>query len=209
MLSNEEIGNQLKSELEIAVSEYKSSDKFEQTEKVYNELISYNFSRYKRKLKKEILKNIKRNWTNPKKGINPKQKLDGILFEHDFPQVKNQEAELYGIVDWEEKNAESVKIEMGYSYDFADGLEQINGMKIQFFNPFVKNKLGKSYYENGILITDDKELAKCVQLKGILAIHQVFIELYHENAFDNINKNNGFHFLFGEHDEECYLILGI
>jgi len=209
MFSNEEIGNQLKHELEIAVSEYKSSGKFKQTENVFDELMSYNFSRYKRRLRKDILTNVKKNWTNPKRGINPDQKLDAILFEHDFPQVKNQETELYGIIDWEQKTIESVKVEMGNSYDFADGLEQIPGIKTQFFNPFVKNRLGKSYYENGILITDDKELAKCFQLIGILAIHKVFSELNNENTFDRINKNNGFHFLFGEHDEECYLILTI
>lgn len=209
MLTNEKIENQLIRELEISISEYKSSDKFEQTKNVFNKLMSYNFSRYKRKLKKEVLKNIKRVWTNPKYGIDPDQKLDAILFEHSFPQVKNEEAELYGIIDWKEKNIENVKVDMGYSYDFADGLEQIRGIKISFFNKFVKHKLGKSYYENRILITEDKELAKCFQLKGVLAIRQAFTELYHEHAFDNINKNNEFHFLFGEHDEECYLILTI
>ncbi len=209
MLSNEEIGNQLKNELEIAISEYKSSDKFKETENVFNALMSYNFCRYKRNLKREISKKVKKNWINPKKGINPEEKLDAILFEYDFPQVKNQEAELYGIINWGKKITESIKVEMGYSYDFASGLEQVHGIKIHFFNPFVKNKLGKSYYENGMLITDDKELVKCFQLKGALSIHQVFLELNNENTFDIINKNKGFHFLFGEHDEECYLILAI
>ncbi len=209
MLSNEEIGNQLQSELETAISEYKSSNKFEQTEKVFNELLSYNFARYKRRLRREILKKVKRIWTNPKKGINPEQILDAFLFEHDFPKAKNQEAELYGIVEWEEKDIKNAVVDMGYSYDFADGLEQVSGIKTPFFNPFVRNKLGKEYYENSILVTDDKELAKCFQLKGVLAIHEVFTELNSQNAFDQINKNDGFCFLFGEHDEECYLILCI
>lgn len=34
------------------------------------------------------------------------------MFEDDLSKVKNQEAELYGIVDWEEKNIESAKKHM-------------------------------------------------------------------------------------------------
>ncbi len=209
MISNQDIENQLNEALEKAISEYKVSNEFVQTEGVFNELMTYNFTRYKERLKKEVLSKVKKVWTNPKKGIDPKQKLDAMLFEHDFPQSKNQEAELYGIVAWEKENIESVKVEIGYSYDFADELEQVSGIKLQFFNPFVKSKLGKSHYENGILITEDRLLAKCFQLKGVLAIHQVFSELNSENAFNSINKNNKFYFLFGEHDEECYVILKI
>ncbi|MEP2280659.1 hypothetical protein [Maribacter sp.] len=209
MLSNEEIGIQLQTELDTAIAEYKSSNKFELTEKVFNELMSFNFARYQRRLKRDVSKKIKRLWINPKKGINPEQKLDAFLFEHDFPKTKNQEAELYGIVEWENKEIQSVVVDMGYSYDFADGLEQMSGIKTQFFNPFVKNKLGKEYYENSILVTDDKELAKCFQLKGVLAIHEVFTELNRQGAFDLINKNDRFCFMLREHDEECYLILCI
>ncbi|WP_179374912.1 hypothetical protein [Winogradskyella wichelsiae] len=209
MLSNEEIGNQLKSELEIAISEYKSSNKFKKTEKVFNKLMSYDFDEYKSDLKKKVVKKIKKRWTNPKEGINPEQKLDAILFEHEFPQEKDQKTKLYGIINWKKETIKHVKVKMGFSYDFADGLEQIKGLKTQFFNPFVKKKLGKSYYENGVLITEDRELAKCFQLKGIIAIHEVFNELNDKNAFDKINKNENFHFVFGEHDDEYYLILSI
>ncbi|MEK6153941.1 hypothetical protein WIW50_11800 [Flavobacteriaceae bacterium 3-367] len=209
MIENKDIENLIKIELDGAISEYKSSDKYTETESVFNELMNYNFDRYKRKLKTEIQKKLKRIWTSPKKGINPEQKLDAFLFEHYFPEVKDHKADIYGIIDWEEKKLDGLIIDMGFSYDFADGLEQDSGITMQFYNPFVKNDLGKSFYKDGILITEDTELAKCFQLKGMISIHQVFNELNDENAFDRINKNDEFYVLFGEHDEDCHLLLTI
>ncbi|WP_422104111.1 hypothetical protein [Winogradskyella sp.] len=209
MIENKDIEHLIKIELEKAIAAYKNSERFTETESVFNELMNYNFDRYKRKLKKEIKRKIKRSWTNPKKGINPELKLDAFLFEHYFPEVKDHEADIYGIIDWEEKKVDQLVIDMGYAYDFADGLEQDPGITMQFYNPFVKNKLGKSYYKDGILITEDTELAKCFQLKGMISIHQAFYELHNENAFDKVHKNDEFYILFGEHDDDCYLLLSI
>ena len=211
MIQNKEIENLIIKDLENAIIEYKSSNEYAKTESVFNELLNYNFEKYKQKLKKEVKRKIKRIWTNPKKGVNLEQKIDAFLFEHYYPRpnVNDHEADIYGIIEWEEKELESHIIEMESSYDFADGLEQDPGITMQFYNPFTKNGLGKEYYKDGLLITEDTKLAKCFQLKGLISIHQAFIELGKENAFEKINKNNEFHILFGEHDEDCYLVLTI
>lgn len=199
MLTNKEIKEQLNIELDRAISEFKKLDKNENLTLGFENLLNFNFDSYKESLKKEIKTKIKSYWTNIENGINPEEKLDAILFEHYVPDSINLEANAYGIIDWEDKKVENIDVDMGFGYDFAEEFEQIEGITLNFFNPYVDS------YE----IDETCELAHCYRLKGIIAIHETFYELHQEKEFDCINKNDDFYFLVGEHDSFCYPVLSI
>ncbi|WP_298758301.1 hypothetical protein [uncultured Psychroserpens sp.] len=199
MLSNSDIKTQLRIELDKAILEFKSSPLHESLQSGYDNLMSYDFDSYKANLEKEIKTNLTSVWTNVENGINPEQKLDAILFEYYIPNELNLEAISYGIIDWEERDVNHVDVDMGFSYDFADGLEQEEGIALDFFNPYVEIINNESI--------DDYKLAHCYRLKGLIAIHEVFFNLYKQNTFEKINTNNEFYFLVGEHDSYCYAVL--
>ncbi|WP_298903460.1 hypothetical protein [uncultured Psychroserpens sp.] len=199
MLKNSDIKTQLKIELENAISEFKSSDIDVKLQIGYDKLMSFDFESYKVKLKEEIHRKLSSVWTNVENGINPEQKLDAILLEHYIPNQLNLEAYAYGIIEWEERDVNDVDVDMGCSYDFADGLEQDEGITLDFFNPYVEIINDESI--------DDYKLAHCYRLKGFIAIHEVFYELYKQNTFNKINMNDEFYILVGEHDSYCYAVL--
>jgi len=171
MLSNDNIKVQLISELEKAISEFHLSSNTEKLMPGLNELMDYDFKTYKSNLKEEIEENLKSIWTNPENGINKEQKLDAILFEHYIPDTKDLEAFSYGIIDWEEKEINGVSVDMGWDFDFTDGLEQDKGVTLLYFNPYVANTDAQAL--------DDYELAECYKLKGLISIHEAFVAKHH------------------------------
>ncbi|UGS22586.1 hypothetical protein [Flavobacterium channae] len=199
MLTNKEIKEQLNIELDRAISEFKELNKTGNLISGFENFLNFNFDSYKENLKKEIKTNLKSYWTNVDNGINQDEKLDAILFEHYIPDTIDLEANAYGIIDWEEKNVEYVEVDMGFGYDFAEEFEQIEGITLSFFDPYVAS------FE----IDETGELSNCYRLKGMIAIHEVFYELHKENAFDCLNKKEDFYILVGEHDSYCYAVLAI
>ena len=199
MVSNNNIKIQLNIELEKAISEFKSSPNNEKLQIGFDKLFSIDFESYKVQLKEEIKRKLSSVWINIENGINPEQKLDAILFEHFTPDQFNLEALSYGIIDWQKKDLNHIDVDMGCDFDFADGLEQGDGITLDFFNSYL------DYYE-----TDEKcDLAHCYRLKGLIAIHESFSELHKEGIFDCLNKNEEFYFLVGEHDSFCYAVFSI
>lgn len=199
MLTNEEIKEQLNIELDRAILEFKELNKTGNLTSGFESFLNFNFDSYKENLKSEIKTNLKSYWTNVDNGINPDEKLDAILFEHYIPDSIDLEANAYGIIDWEEKNIEYVEVDMGFGYDFAEEFEQIEGITLSFFDPYVAS----------CEIDETEELSNCYRLKGMITIHEVFYELHQENTFDCLNKKEEFYILVGEHDSYCYAVLAI
>lgn len=199
MLSNSDIYQQLQAEVEQAISSFKSSGAYQELAHGFEQFETFDFAAYRSKVKEEIKTNLHAVWTNTARGIDPSQKLDAILLEYYQPDQENLEAFSYGIIDWEGKEVTEVEVDMGWSYDFADALEQNTGITLDFFNPYIDD------------FDDDEEyeLMRCYLSKGLLAVHEAMMELHQENAFDVINKNDEFYFLLGEHDSDCYAILSI
>ena len=199
MLSNKDIKQQLNNEFNKAISVFKESNVNPTLNIGLEKLLDFNFDSFKENLKEEIKTNLKSYWTNPENGINSEQKLDALLFEHYTPDSINLEAIGYGIINWEEKDDENIDIDMGWDFDFAEGLEQVKGLTLNFFNPYIES------WE----LDENCVLAHCYRLKGIISIHEAFYELYQKNEFDCINKNEEFYFLVGEHDSFCFPVLSI
>ena len=199
MLTNEEIKEQLNIELDRAILEFKELNKTGNLTSGFESFLNFNFDSYKENLKSEIKTNLKSYWTNVDNGINPDEKLDAILFEHYIPDSIDLEENAYGIIDWEEKNVEYVEVDMGFGYDFAEEFEQIEGITLSFFDPYV----------DSCEIDETEELSNCYRLKGMITIHEVFYELHQENTFDCLNKKEEFYILVGEHDSYCYAVLAI
>ncbi|RXK58967.1 hypothetical protein ESA94_16415 [Lacibacter luteus] len=199
MLTNQDIKQQLLSELNKTITEFKEADPSQNHLLQLEKLLEYDFESYKEIVKNEIRGNLKSYWTNHENGINPEQKLDAILFEHYVPDSVNLKAVAYGIIDWSKEAVDNIEIDMGHGYDFAEGFEQVEGLTLDFFNPYV------NFYESD----ENLQLAHCYRLKGTIAIHEAFYELNQTNEFDCINKNDDFYFLLGEHDSFCYAVLSI
>lgn len=193
MLTNKEIKQQLNTELDRAISNFKKLDENQNSTLGFENLLNFNFYSYEESLKKEIKTNLKVYWINTDNGINSEEKLDAILFEHYVPDTINLKAIAYGIIDWEEKKVDNININMGYGYDFAEEFEQVEGLTLTFFNSYVDSSE----------IEETSELKHCYRLKGIIAIHETFYELHQEKELDCLNKNDAFYFLVGEHDSFC------
>jgi hypothetical protein len=199
MLTNENIKRQLLTELDKAITDFKESEPSQNLLLGLEKFLDYDFGSYKERAKNEIRANLKFYWTNQGNGINPEQKLDAILLEYYAPDSLNLKAVAYGIIDWSKKDVDNIDIDMGYGYDFAEEFEQVEGLTLDFFNPYVNFN---EYDENF-------QLAHCYRLKGTIAIHEAFNELNQTKELDCINKNDEFYFLLGEHDSFCYAVLSI
>lgn len=199
MLSNTVIKEQLNTELDKAISDFEVGATNQNLVSGFKKLLDFKFEAYKENLKSEVKTNLRLYWTNPENGLNPTQQLDAILFEHYIPDTINLKAVAYGIIDWKDKEVDHVDVDMGYEIDFATNFEQIEGITLDFFNPYLDS------FDHD----ENSDLAHCYRLKGLIAIHEVFYELYQENEFDGINKNDEFYLLVGEHDSFCYAVLSI
>ncbi len=199
--------------------------------KILNRFFKFNFHSYKKKLKKEILKNLKEWWVNPAKGIDKEEKLLAVLFEYGHFFKKNVKAEAYGIGEWKNHKAYTDKFDMGVNYDFTKEFYASPGITLNFFDTLYyldEDKLPKKYTDEGlnldnyndgdIIVLNDSnsielvagydELIELHKLEGLIAIHDVLVELDENKEFESLNYANNFMFLIDEHDSgEVYPLL--
>lgn len=200
-MTNLKITSNLENLHKNAFETFENSTSSPEETTAFKELKQFNFDIYKTELKEQIKKRFNEIWTNTEKGVDPNQKLDGFLLEYFAPAQLFTEAIGYGIIDWKEKDINAAEVDMGWDYDFADGLEQTDGIILSYFNPFTKII--------GIEPEDNSLIKDCFKFKGLVIINQVFNELHEERLFDKMNTNKDFYFLVGEHDEGCNAVLKI
>lgn len=199
--------------------------------KILNKFLKFNFDKYKRKLKKEILKNQKKWWVNPAAGIDKEEELLAIIFEHGDFFKKNVKAEAYGIGEWKDHKVYTDKFDMGFNYDFTKEFYASPGITLNFFDTLYyldEDKLPKKYTDEGLnldnyndgdiivlndfnsieLVAGYNELIELHKIEGLIAIHDVLVGLDKNKEFESLNYTNNFMFLIDEHDSgEVYPLL--
>ncbi|WP_406685283.1 hypothetical protein N1F78_06040 [Seonamhaeicola sp. MEBiC1930] len=200
-------------------------------EDILKNLNRFDFNRYKQNVEKEILENLKEWWTNTDKGIKKEEELFAILFEYDYFFQKNVEASAYGIGEWKDYQAKTDKFNMGFDYDFATEFYACPGIKLNFFDSlealdysnlpekYTNNNLNFDEIKIGEIIEVDEfndiedllgyqEIVELHKYKGMLAIHDVLLELDSRKEFESLNYKDKFMFLIDEHDSgEVYPLL--
>jgi hypothetical protein len=200
-MTNLEITSNLENLLKNAFETFKNSTPSSEEITAFKELTEFDFDTYKKGLKEQIKNRFNEVWTNTEKGIDPNQKLDGFLLEYFAPSQPFTEAIGYGIINWKEKDIDTAAVDMGWDYDFAEGLEQTDGITLSYFNPFTNIQV--------IDPENDSRIKECFKFKGLAIINHVFNELNEEGLFDKMSINKEFYFLVGEHDEGCHAVLKV
>lgn len=173
-------------------------------ENVISQLEVYDFEQFKENLKLDVRKKVVDLWTNENNGVDKSETVQAFLFEHYDPEEKNTEAFTYGIIDWENVEFAPIYMEMGFNYDFAQGLEADSGIVLSYLDPIadlnsdeIKDKFGGTEFWEAEGFWEMRQL---VELKGLKNCHEAFIDLNQEGVFDEINKSDNFLFLLGQHD---------
>jgi len=172
---------------------------------IFDKLEAFDFETYKLKAFTEIKKNLKEWWTNNDKGIKKEIALQVILFEYDGTWWANKEAMAYGICQWEDFELSDEEVDMGYNYEFAGEFEAMPGITLDYFDCFAilddDEKVNKEYNAEDYWDLDGyDDLRMYVDAVGSLALHEVFVNLYKENVLADLNIEDKFMIIFGEHD---------
>lgn len=185
--------------------------------RVLYDLYQFDFEAYKERLSREILVSMEAFWINAAKGIKKEEKLNAILFEYGHFFRKNTKAEAYGIAKWKDHKTQTDKFDMGSDYDFTTGFYACKAISLNFFDSLETldyENLPATYKNedsNCNTIENNKgyyELIALHQYEGMIAIHDVLIQLNNNSAFEVLNYNNNFMFLMQEHDSgETYPLL--
>jgi len=172
---------------------------------IFEKLEAFDFEAYKLKAAAEIKKNLKEWWTNPEKGIKKEIALQAILFEYDGTWWAEKEAMAYGICQWEDFELSDEGVDMGYNYEFAGEFEAMPGITLDYFDSFAilddNDKVEKEYGVDDYWDLEGyDELTEYAEAKGSIALHEVFVDLNTENKLSDLNIENEFMIIFGEHD---------
>jgi len=198
---------------------------------IFKNLNKFDFNKYKQSVETEILENLNEWWTNKDKGIKKEEELFAILFEYDYFFRKNVEATAYGIGKWKDYQVETDKFDMSFNYDFASEFYACPGIKLNFFDSlealdysnlpekYITNNLNFDEIKIGEIIEVDEfndiedqfgyqEIIELHKYQGMLAIHDVLLELDSRREFESLNYKDKFMFLINEHDSgEFYPLL--
>ena len=173
-------------------------------EAIYAELEAFDFQVYASQVEKQIQRNLREWWVNPKKGIRKEEGLFAILFEYDYFYAKGVEAQAYGIGEWEDYQVQTEEFDMGWEYDFTTEFYALPGISMNFFDPLEKldhPNLPEQYREGGIHnVTGFYELVQLFKFNGMIAIHEVLRKMDSNEEFEAVNYKDNFMFIIDEHD---------
>ena len=180
---------------------------------LFEDLQKFDFSSFKKQLAEEIRINLNEWWVNTDKGIIKEEKLYAVLFEYDYDIFQSEiEALSYGIGSWDDFETHTEDFDMGFNYDFSTEFEAAPGLTLKYYNPL--EKLAEENLPDDLKTQDlfDQdgyhELINSYTFSGLVAIHEVFVELEKSGELNKLNRLDGFMILIGEHDSgEVYPVL--
>ncbi|MGX7666687.1 hypothetical protein [Flavobacterium pedocola] len=213
-MTNNDITNHLRNLKYQCYSDFESTENVDDFfKKIFDQLKDYDFDKYKKKLKQEILDGIQ---YSLKHSTDDPRKLNAIHFEYgSFYHEKDTQANPYGIITDEPIEIELGQIDFGETYEVVYDYYGPNPITLSFYDNLEQldyDNLPEEYQET---LEDEGEYGidgyievdNAYTFAGYYAVHEVLLELDNEGAFEIINYDKGFIFTIGLHDDAQYLLL--
>ncbi|AHJ98451.1 hypothetical protein [Hymenobacter swuensis] len=205
-MDNQQIAHYLQQQRDTALTSFQAvTTMHPRIRACFATLQAFDFAAYRQQLHGEILRNLAQ-WQILAKPEEALQPLDALLFEFNSIYEYAEQADAYGIVDWQDAAPHIEGFDMGYKHDFRKGFEAVPGMSLSFLKP-LEVLLDPGTIDE--LVDDEQDmeevpgfqpLADAYLFSGLAVVHDVLAELNQQNHFAGIGLKPAAQILLGGHD---------